>query len=236
MPLPTPYFQTPDGAITLYHGDCRDILPQIEPGTVDLVLTDPPYGISLPTDYKARGRGGIATCIDYPPVEGDTEPFDPGPILALNVPTILWGGNWFSSRLPDMGGWLVWDKKRPDGVDQAEAELAWTNVVKGVRVFRHLWHGCMRASERGEHWHPTQKPVALYEWALSTKWTRDLGVILDPYAGAGPCLLAARNLGRRAIGIEIEERYCEIAAGRLGAMSPAHDDEPLLAAMQEVPA
>lgn len=110
-----------------------------------------------------------------------------------------------------MSGWLVWDKLRPDALDQSRAELAWSSCHKGVRVFTHHWHGMMRASEHGENYHPTQKPVALMTWALS--FTD--GTILDPYMGSGPVLVAAALAGRRAIGIEIEERYCEIAAKRL---------------------
>jgi hypothetical protein len=202
-----PYYE--DDSVTIYHGDCRDILP-LDCGSI---LTDPPYGINLQTNYHTRGRAVLADCRDYPPVHGDTGPFDPSVLLSMDVPTIIWGGNYFSSSLPNVSGWLVWDKLRPEGLDQADAELAWTNCVKGVRTFHHLWHGMMRASEHGTGFHPTQKPVALMSWCIARA---DLqGPILDPYMGAGPALRAAKNLGRKAIGIEIEERYCEIAAKRM---------------------
>ena len=132
-----PYYQTPLGK--LYHCDCLEILPQLEP--VDLILADPQYGINHPTDYKDRGRDKLAECRNYMPVHGDNKPFDPADILKLNKPTILWGANHYSSRLPDSSGWLVWDKLRPDGLDQATCELAWTNFVKGVRRFKFLWNG-----------------------------------------------------------------------------------------------
>lgn len=178
-----------------------------------LVLTDPPYGIAHPTNYASRGRGGLAKCRDYAPVHGDKEAFDPRWLLTVGSGRILWGGNWYASRLPDSGGWLVWDKERPDTLDQATCELAWTDCIKGVRRFRHLWNGMMRAS-REPLVHPTQKPIALMRWCLSLKWVSALPV-LDPYMGSGPTLEAAKELGRPAIGIEIEERYCEIAARRL---------------------
>ncbi len=197
--------------ITIYHGDCREVLPTLEP--VDLVLTDPPYGINLPTNFRSRGRGCLAQCQDYPPVYGDDKPFDPTFLLSLNVPTILWGANYYTKHLPDVSGWLVWDKLRPDGIDQADAELAWTNCVKGVRVFRWLWHGCMRAGNDSLV-HPTQKPEALMRWVLSLKWV-PAGIVFDPFMGGGTTLRAAKDLGRKAIGIEIEEKYCEIAARRL---------------------
>jgi DNA modification methylase len=106
----------------------------------------------------------------------------------------------------------VWDKERPHDLDQSTAELAWSNFVKGVRVFRYLWHGMIRAGDETLE-HPTQKPAALWKWIIGLRWT-PAGIILDPFMGSGTTLRAAKDLGRRAIGIEIEERYCEIAAKR----------------------
>jgi len=208
-----PYYD--HAGITIYHGDCREIVPTL--AFDGLVLSDPPYGIDHLTDYAKRGRDGMAACSDYPPVHGDAEPFDPRWLLGVGAARILWGANHYAERLPSQSGWLVWDKERPDDLDQATCELAWTDCVKGVRRFRHLWHGMIRASERGggAMSHPTQKPVALLAWCLSLRWTKRFGDILDPYMGSGSTLRAAKDLGRRAIGIEREERYCEIAANRL---------------------
>lgn len=205
-----PYYQ--DSAVTIYHGDCREILPHV--GKVDLVLTDPPYGIAHPTNYHGRGRANLAPCNDYLPVFGDGEAFDPRWLLEFGEARILWGGNYFANLLPSVSGWLVWDKERPDELDQATCELAWTDCVKGVRRLRHLWHGMLRASGDALV-HPTQKPEALMRWCLSLRWTKDMRVIADPYMGGGSTLRAAKDLGRKAIGIEIEERYCEIAAKRM---------------------
>ena len=203
----TPYYD--HAGITIYHGDCREMLPSL---SFDVVVSDPPYGIAHPTDYKARGRGPLAGCRDYVPVFGDDKPFDPAPWI--DRPSILWGGNYFADKLPPSSGWIVWDKLRPHDLDQATAELAWTNLVKGVRVFRHLWNGMMKASD-DELVHPTQKPEALMRWVLSLRWVDPAWVILDPFMGSGTTLVAAKQLGRKAIGIEIEEHYCEIAAKRL---------------------
>ena len=233
-----PYYD--HGGIRIYLGDCLEILPQLPKGWcstcavelademilaihlasghaigpfADVLACDPQYGIAHPTDYAARGRSNLAACSNYVPVHGDDEAFDPSHLLALNMPTVLWGGNHYSSRLPDSGGWLVWDKERPDALDQATCELAWSNFVKGVRRFRYLWHGMMRAGDE-KLVHPTQNPIALMKWVLTLKWTPP-GAVLDAYMGGGSTLIAAKDLGRRAIGIEIEERYCEIAAKRL---------------------
>ena len=201
-----PYYEQ-DG-ITIYHGDCREVLPQLE--SVELLLTDPPYGIALDTSntkYKnGIGRGAVA---------GDGGPFDPAHLVGFRQ-VILWGGNCFASHLPDWRGWLCWVKTARNGaaIRQADMELAWTNFVTRPQVFRHLWIGAYKASESGQQaQHPTQKPVELMQWCI-TRASGD-GLIVDPYMGSGTTLVAAKNLGRRAIGIEIEERYCEIAAKRL---------------------
>ena len=205
-----PYYK--DDWATIYHGDCRGILPTLE--KVDLVLTDPPYGISHPTDYASRGRGDLAPCTDYAPVHADNEPFDPRWLLDYGEGRILWGGNYFAHLLPPTSGWLVWDKERPDELDQATCELAWTDCVKGVRRLRWLWNGMIRKGDEKLQ-HPTQKPVGLMKWAMTLRWTLPLSVVVDPYMGAGATLRAAKDLNRKSIGIEIEEQYCEIAAKRL---------------------
>ena len=202
-----PYYE--HAGITIYHGDCREL--DYHQDAQSVIVTDPPYGISHPTNYSERGRDNLAQCNDYPPVFGDDQPFDPRFLVAGTQPAILWGANYFADKLPPTSGWLVWDKQRPHGLDQATVELAWTNCVKGARIFHHLWNGMMRASERGEAYHPTQKPVALMRWCVE----KTDGDVIDPYMGSGPVLVAAKQLGRKAIGVEIEERYCEIAAERL---------------------
>jgi len=202
-----PYYS--HAGITIYHGDCREILPHVK---ADCVVTDPPYGIGERTDRLSKGRSVLAWNRDYPPVHGDDAPFDPTPWLAW--PAILWGANHYASRLPDSATWLVWDKRdgNPSN-DNADCEMAWSNVGGPARLFSHHWQGMIRASERREpRQHPTQKPVALMRWCLG--FVPD-GTILDPFMGSGTTLVAAKLEGRRAIGIEIEERYCEIAAKRL---------------------
>lgn len=205
-----PYYQ--DEAVVIYHGDAREIAPRL--GFTGLVLTDPPYGIDHPTDYSTRGRDGLTVCRDYPKVRGDDRPFDPRWLLTIGSARIIWGANWFADCLPPAGGWLVWDKLRPDDLDQATCELAWTDCVKGVRRLAQLWHGMLRDGSE-PLLHPTQKSERLMRWCMSLRWTQGFGEILDPYMGSGTTLRAAKDLGRKAIGIEIEERYAEIAARRM---------------------
>jgi len=206
----TPYYQQ-DG-ITIYHGDCREILPVL--GRCDLLLTDPPYGIAHKTGQATGGKWSHVRHAGVT-VHDDHQPFDPAHLLALTAPKILWGANFYSDKLPG-GGWLIWDK-RPGVEDmdfnRSDAEVAYFSESRTVKTFRHLWHGLCRATEVGEHLHPTQKPVALMNWCLGLVPAAQ--VILDPYMGSGPVMVAAKHSGRRAIGIEINEEYCEIAATRL---------------------
>jgi DNA modification methylase len=210
MSLPTPYFDDGNG-IVIYHGDCRSILPSLAAAAVDLVLTDPPYGIDLDTDY-ANGKHRDGTIHDR--IAGDSEPFDPSHLLTFKR-LILWGANCYADKLPPSPVWLSWDKVTQNGLNLriAEHELAWTNCISRPRVFRHMWSGGYRASERSTAYHPSQKPVALMQWCLSL--VKNTSSVLDPYMGSGPVLEAAKRLGHRAIGIELSERYCEIAARRL---------------------
>lgn len=206
-----PYYDH-DG-ITIYHGDCREILPTLT-APVSLVLTDPPYGDAHDTDYT-RFTGGRAPSRNHAaPVHGDDQPFDPAPFLSLADHVVLFGANRYSNHLP-VGAWFIWDKRLPSGSKavMSDAEVAWYSRNRGVYIFEHYWDGFNRKTERQETYHPTQKPVALMTWIIQQ--TKSTGLILDPFMGSGPVLLAAKLLSRPAIGIEIEERYCEIAAKRL---------------------
>ena len=201
--------------ITIYHADCADILPGIDPGSVDLLLTDPPYGINLDTDYS-KMSGSTRT---YTRVEGDDNSFDPADLLPFGR-CILFGANHYASRLPDSSGWIVWDKRAGKQASNfmSDAELAWCRGVAAtgmVFVYRHMWKGAFRDSERGDRLHPTQKPVALMRWILE-QWTEPGDLILDPYMGSGPIARACADLGRRYIGIEIVEEYVDAAINRLG--------------------
>jgi DNA modification methylase len=219
IPGVEPYYHDEQAGIAIYNADCRDLLPLIPEGSVDLVLTDPPYGINLPTDFASRNRGNLARLQDYLPVHGDDTPFDPAPLLRFPR-AVLWGANYYADRLAPSAGWLVWDKRVREGIgvnDQADCELAWTNCVKGARVFRHMWNGFWRDSEKGEHWHPTQKPAALMKWCLGKAGTdKPHPLVLDPYMGSGPVQVACKAMAAHCIGSDIEERYCEIGVFDFG--------------------
>jgi site-specific DNA-methyltransferase (adenine-specific) len=144
-----PYYE--DGSVTIYHGDWREVVDALEGIAPDLVLTDPPYGIALDTDYSTL-QGSTRT---YARVHGDDKPFDPAPLLRFPK-VVLWGANHYVDRLP-LGSWLVWDKREGSGSNMfADAELAWCSFRTPVRLFAHLW-GVNRKSEHGRWLHPTQK-------------------------------------------------------------------------------
>lgn len=209
------------GDATLYLGDCRDVLPTLN--GFDAILTDPPYGISY---SPAGGGGGIRdkngnryekrfTGKDL--VINDDRPFDPSLVLQFDVPTIMWGGNHYASRLPDKASWLVWDKRRGTATnDFADCEIAWSNLGHPARCLPHLWNGMLRDSERGvERVHPTQKPIVVMEWCLG--FFKNAGTILDPFMGSGTTGVACANLGRKFIGIELSPNHFDTACQRIKA-------------------
>jgi site-specific DNA-methyltransferase (adenine-specific) len=209
-----------DDVVAIYHGDCREILPELP--RVDLVLTDPPWGIGYDTGGRREATTNPQRCTKhiapnrYGVFTWDYEPFDPASILALETNAIVWGGDNFASKLTDGRAWLCWVKVNGSysHLRQGDMELAWTNCVVRPRVFNHLWMGFLRESESGvSNYHPTQKPVALMRWCIGL--VKNVGSVLDPYMGSGTTLRAAKDLGIRAIGIEINEAYCEVAAKRM---------------------
>lgn len=212
MSLPKPYYDDGNG-IVIYHGDCREILPQLEP--VDLVLTDPPYGV-----FKRQDSGMMFGKETIYSKDQSAALWDKRPdkavldmIVAKGKQHIVWGGNYMADALGACKGPLVWNKLTGNN-SYADGELAWSNVAGTMRIFTHQWCGAFKDSERGlQAVHPTQKPLALFAWCIGL--ADNPQTILDPFMGSGTTLRAAKDLGRKAIGIEIEEKYCEIAAKRL---------------------
>jgi len=190
-----PYYQ--DDAVTIYNGDCREIVPTL--GRFDLLLTDPPYGIGINKSNRLSiSRGFIGETWD------DEAP-DISFALECADKKIVWGGNYFG--LAPCRCFLCWDKQN-DGRDFADCEMAWTDIDSVARIFRKR-----PMNMDGGKVHPTQKPLALMNWCIGI--AGDVQTILDPFAGSGTTGKAAKDLGRKAVLIEREERYCEIAAKRM---------------------
>jgi site-specific DNA-methyltransferase (adenine-specific) len=206
--------------VTLYCGDCREILPTL--GNVDAVVTDPPYGIGY-SHGEGGGKLARSTQFDHHPIHGDDKPFDPSPWLSFPA-VILFGANHFADKLPPSSAWLVWDKR--DGVcsnDQADCEMAWSNLGRPARLTRHLWNGMLKASERGQQRvHPTQKPIEVMCWCIE-QLPIACNRVLDPFMGSGTTGVAAVRMGRKFIGIEIEPKYFEIACRRISEATKQTD-------------
>jgi len=200
---------------------------------VGIVYTDPPYGVDIVSrigkvggggpfgGVKANPNGKVINSSHYRPVAGDETTDvarDAFALQSAEYPDALhvwWGGNHYaaSAGLPDSSCWLIWDKENTGNF--ADAELAWTNHPGAVRLLRHMWNGMVRASERGKRVHPTQKPVALHEWAFSVIDPKDeRKLVLDTFAGSGSTLIAAHSTGRTAALIEMEPAYVDVIAER----------------------
>lgn len=200
-----------DGAVRLIRADCRDVLPHLS--KVDAVVTDPPYGIGEAAG-KNKSRGKLAVSKDYGDARWDDEPIASDLMSAVRAAgrwNIIFGGNYYDA--PASSCWLVWDKLNGDS-DFADCELAWTNLPKAARRLKFMWHGMLRAhgEQRGDH--PTQKPVGVMHWCIGLLPEPNRS-ILDPFMGSGTTGVAAVKLGRRFIGVEIEERYFSIACRRI---------------------
>lgn len=233
----TPYYQSADGRITVYcsRWEAVHAAGLVPLHDVKLVHADPPYGVNERTERGRAGRGrsaggairippgagkGGGPARDFPAVAFDDKPFDPAPLLALDRPSVMWGANHYSERVPGSPSWILWDKR--DGVtpdDNADGELAWSNLGGPLRIFRHLWRGLCRASEHGgtpgshRHLGPTQKPIALSVYVGERGKMRPGDLLFVPYLGTGPDLAAAYKLGWRVIACDV----CPVPTGEGGA-------------------
>jgi DNA modification methylase len=201
-----PYYE--HAGITIYHGDCREVLPMLEP--VDLVLTDPPFGIGnfIQVTGNIRGIGaqkGISVDWNDAPPSQETIAL----IKAAGLNSIIWGANHFDCF--GGKGAIVWIKNQPCP-NMSKAEIASCSFMNKTEVVEITWRN-FEAALLKQSDHPCERPVELYHWCIN--YAPDPESILDPFMGSGTVLRAAKDLSRHAIGIEIEEKYCEIAAKRL---------------------
>jgi DNA modification methylase len=203
-----------DGQHRILWGDSLKILPTLDTSEVAAVLADPQYGLG---DKWTGGTWFTRNVYETDKVTWDDKPSDIRQILALNIPTILWGGNYL--EVPPSRCWLSW-AKRDNMPTMADFELAWTNLDRPAKEMHHRRNGFERE-------HPTQKPVALMTWCLSFL---PPGLILDPYAGSCTVAVACARTGRRSISIEIEERYFRVGIARMereAARHPLLEPKPL---------
>lgn len=223
-----PYFEL--AGVRIYHGDCRDILPSLDEDSVDLVVTDPPYGIDWQSGRRKVRFAKIA----------EDESTAAGIIgIALSLPALRRGrhiyafGRYDLSQVKVAGpAELIWDKEMFNGgdltipwgsqhepiefyINNKDSKLGKTSDgALSARLRRGSVLRCKRLNATAIKRHPTEKPVELLRYLIESSSTFD-EVVLDPFLGSGSTLVAALLEGRRGIGIELEERYCEVAANRL---------------------
>jgi len=199
----------------LYLADCLDVLPELAAGSIDAVVTDPPYGI---------GISGNPFRQKFIKQDWDDSPMSDRAIkeiFRLSNHQIIWGGNYFA--LPPSQCFLIWNKKQSFDFSSAMVEMAWTSFQRPAKMFE--WFAA-----NGEKEHPTQKPLALMEWCLSN-FTKFGDLVLDPFMGSGTTGVACIQTGRRFIGMEKDPAYFKIAVKRIAqAQPPLFVDAPTLPA------
>ncbi len=206
------------GEHRLVCGDCTDkaVVEKVMQGEqIDLILTDPPYGIDVVGNNGSIGGGTRqAPTTKFTKVIGDEKEFDPRFLLEYGLPTFIWGGNYFAHLLPRGGRWFVWDKNRPEGLSLSDCELAWSNI-NGVKVqkFKSTWDGYHVEGEKSGRVHPNQKPIKLISDILS-ELTKDSQTVADFFLGSGTTLIACERLGRKCRAVEISPAYVAVAIQR----------------------
>ena len=201
-----------------YNMDCMQGMKEFPDKYFDLAIVDPPYGIGENGD-KNHTRCKLAKAKDYKAFSGnDIEPPDKeyfDELFRVSKNQIIWGANHFISKIPyDSSCWVVWDKDNTG--DFADCELAWTSFDSAVRKFKYRWNGMLQENMKNKEnrIHPTQKPVALYEWLLS-KYAKPNDIILDTHVGSASSLIACYNTNHKFVGFELDEYYYKVSKQRL---------------------
>ena len=187
---------------------------------IDLCYTDPPYGINEKGDRTAR-KTGLAKNHNFKDFKDDTidyavEAYQIVEGVLQVKRQVWWGANYYCHVLPQSNNWFVWDKRVEDKMadTQSDCELAWVKSKwSSVRIFRHLWKGFNKDSERNQQRvHPTQKPVALAEWSFD--YFKEVNTVLDLFGGSGSTLIACEKTNRQCFMMEFEPHYCDVIVKR----------------------
>lgn len=202
-----------------YNMDCMEGMKQFPDKYFDLAIVDVPYGIGECGD-KNHTRSKIAKAKDYKAFSGndlqapDKQYFDE--LFRVSKNQIIFGANHFISKIPyDSHCWIVWDKDNGEN-DFADCELAWTSFDSAVRRLKYRWSGMLQENMKNKEFriHPTQKPIALYEWLLN-RYAKDGDIILDTHVGSASSLIACHRTRHNFIGFELDEHYYKLSKERL---------------------
>ena len=203
----------------IYNMDCIDGMKQLEDFSIDLILTDPPYGIGVAKNGFVGG-GKLAKVKDYKPQEWDCKPVDKkyfDEMFRVSKNQIIFGGNYYIDYLYNSSCWIVWDKD--NSANFADCELAWTSFNTAVRKFKWRWNGMLQEMPnwKEKRYHPTQKPVPLMMKIIDT-YSAEGDIILDPFCGSGSILVACKKLNRRFIGFDLVDEYVRVSEKRLNTI------------------
>ena len=191
-------------------------MKQMEDNSVDVIVTDPPYGIL--GGSKTIGGSNMSKVNEYN-CEWDNSRMSKEiltEIFRVSKNQIIFGYNYLADMLPVTNGLIVWDKKKKNNWfdNFSDGEMIWTSFKKPLRIFRFLWMGAIREGKRTKKVHPTQKPVDLMEWIIKN-YTTEGDIIMDAFMGSGTTGVACKNLNRDFIGIELDKTYFDIATKRI---------------------
>lgn len=217
------------GSHILICGDWRDIdlrekAFQILTPTAGMM--DPPYGIDVVQNNVVGGGGAFGSgkneknknkfiaANKYHPIYDDDKAFDPTELLSIIPKSILWGANYFSNKLENTKGWIVWDKKVQEWeCTFSDGELAWTPFNKNLKIYRFVWMGLVQEGERESRVHPTQKPSRLIAKIINDYFAND-EIIADFFLGSGTTLIGCEYIQKKCIGFEIMPQYCDVIRRR----------------------
>lgn len=208
----------------IINADCLDILKQLPDKCIDLVLTDPPYGIKMAKNtniVSSNAKKGFYEKEIHQTKEWDNKRpekifFDE--MMRVSKNQIIFGGNYFADMLKPSRGWIVWDKKEHEtqGKNFADCELAWTSFDKNIKKYTFGWIGLDYINNRKDEKkiHPTQKPSELFRMILND-YSKVGDLVLDCFSGSGTTAIACHNLKRRFICIEKDFDYWKASCKRL---------------------
>ena len=208
------------GEHRLICGDCTDraVVERVMGGEkADCVLTDPPYGMNLNTDYSDMPETRIASKT-YDKVKGDDVDFDASPLIAMFdyvKEQFIWGGDYFYTTSPIGGSWIVWDKRNEnsDGLVGNHFEVCWSRSPHRRRMIRVHWSGVNARNQGMKRSHPTEKSIEVLSQILSD-YTEPKSIVVDVYSGVGTTLIACERLNRKCRAVEISPAYCAVAIQR----------------------
>lgn len=200
--------------------DCMEGMKQFPDKYFDLAIVDPVYGDVTQGGYMKNldSVTKLAKPIKYHLSLWDQKKTDADyfkELFRVSQNQVIWGGNYFTTSInKDTQCWIVWDKERTGGF--ADFEIAWTSFDRASRIFRFMWNGMLQGDMKNKEKriHPTQKPIALYEWIIN-KFTKDEDIILDTHVGSASSLIACHRTRHKYVGFEIDKTYFEEASQRL---------------------